>query len=80
MATRWYVVYMGRVPGVYEEWEDCHKQVNKFSGNIYKGYATREEAIAKWRNHLWKKNRMKILVGLMLLLTIITAVFYLILL
>ena len=79
MATRWYVVYMGRVPGVYEEWEDCHKQVNKFSGNIYKGYATREKAIAKWRNHLWKKNRMKILVGLMLLLTIITVVFYLIL-
>ena len=66
MATRWYVVYMGRVPGVYEEWEDCHKQVNKFSGNIYKGYATREEAIAKWRNHLWKKNRMKILVPLLL--------------
>ena len=72
-------MYMGRVPGVYEEWEDCHKQVNKFSGNIYKGYVTREEAIAKWRNHLWKKNRMKILVGLMLLLTIITVVFYLIL-
>ena len=79
MATRWYVVYMGRVPGVYEEWEDCHKQVNKFSGNIYKGHTTREEAIAKWRNHLWKKNQMKILVGLMLLLTIITVVFYLIL-
>ena len=73
------MVYMGRFLGVYEEWEDCHKQVNKFSGNIYKGYATREEAITNWRNHLWKKNRMKILVGLMLLLTIITAVFYLIL-
>ena len=54
--TKWYVVYKGWVPGVYDEWEDCKKQVNKFSGNNYKGYATREEAVAKWRNHLWKEN------------------------
>jgi hypothetical protein len=24
--TKWYVVYSGRVPGVYEEWEDCQAQ------------------------------------------------------
>ncbi|KAK1627406.1 hypothetical protein QYE76_001721 [Lolium multiflorum] len=41
-----YVVYKGRVPGVYEEWQDCLEQVHKFSGNSYKGYATREEAVA----------------------------------
>jgi viroplasmin and RNaseH domain-containing protein len=77
--TKWYVVYKGWVPGVYDEWEDCQKQVNKFSGNSYKGYATREEAVAKWRNHLWKENRMKILLVLLLLLTVITVVFCLIL-
>ena len=65
----WYVVYKGRVPGVYDEWADCQKQVNKFSGNNYKGYATREEAVAKWMDHS-KKNRMKILV----FLTVITVV------
>ena len=65
-----YVVYRGRVPGVYEEWVDCHQQVDKFSGNSYKGYATREEAVAKWRRHVWEKNRTKnrtkILVSLLL--------------
>ena len=77
--TKWYMVYKGWVPGVYDEWEDCQKQVNNFSGNNYKGYATREEAVAKWRNHLWKENRMKLLLVILLLLTIITVVFCLIL-
>ncbi|KAK1663060.1 hypothetical protein QYE76_051219 [Lolium multiflorum] len=61
-----YVVYKGRVPGVYEEWQDCLEQVHKFSGNNYKGYATREEAVAQWRRHVGKKNRLKFLVPLLL--------------
>ena len=78
----YYVVFEGRVPGVYEEWEDCKKQVHKFSGNCYKGYVTRQEAEAKWRNYQSKKNKnkMKTLVVLMLLLTIVATVLYLILL
>ena len=75
-----YVVFEGRVPGVYDEWEDCKQQVHKFSGNCYKGYATREEAVAKWRNHQSKKkNKMKTLVVLPLLLTIAAVVLYFIL-
>ncbi|KAK1609672.1 hypothetical protein QYE76_033345 [Lolium multiflorum] len=35
----YYVVYHGRVPGVYEDWEDCRRQVHRFSGNSYKGHA-----------------------------------------
>jgi hypothetical protein len=58
MAQKWYVVYVGRVPGVYEEWPDCHKQVNGFKGNSYKSYMTREVAEKKWRNHLRRNNRM----------------------
>lgn len=55
MAKKCYVVYIGRVPGVYEEWEDCQKQVDKFSGNSYQGYASREVAEEKWRRHGRKK-------------------------
>ncbi|KAK1698200.1 hypothetical protein QYE76_014897 [Lolium multiflorum] len=55
----YYVVFEGRVPGVYEEWEECKKQVHKFSGNCYKGYPTRHEAVAKWRAHQAKKSKMK---------------------
>ena len=75
----YYVVFEGRVPGVYEEWEDCKKQVHKFSGNCYKGYATRQEVVSKWRNHQSNKSKMKTFVVLPLLLTIVAAVLYFIL-
>ena len=59
---KWYVVYGGRVPGVYDEWDDCLKQVNKFKGNNYKSYKSKAEAEARYLNHLLaeeRKNRMK---------------------
>ncbi|KAK1607667.1 hypothetical protein QYE76_031340 [Lolium multiflorum] len=77
----YYVMFEGRVPGVYEEWEDCKKQVHKFSGNCYKGYPTRHEAVAKWRKHQSNKSKMKMktFLVLSLLLTIVAAVLYFIL-
>jgi ribonuclease HI len=52
MTTRWYVMFEGRVPGVYDKWDDCFKQVKKFkSNNNYKGFKTREEAEARYRNY-----------------------------
>ena len=77
--AKWYVVFKGRVPGVYDEWEDCLKQVTKFSGNYYKGYKTIAEAEARWMNHLLeeeriKKNRMKTFA---VLLTVIAVLLYL---
>ena len=38
-----YVVYKGKVPEVYEYWEDYRRQVHRFRSNSYKGYTTREE-------------------------------------
>ena len=40
-----YVVYKGKVPGVYDDWEECRGQIQRFSDNSYKGYTTsgREE-------------------------------------
>jgi len=75
----WYVVFEGRVPGVYEEWTDCKEQVHKFSGNCYKGYPTQQEAVAKWRKHQSNKSKMKTFIVLSLLLTIVGAVLYFIL-
>ncbi|KAK1677578.1 hypothetical protein QYE76_038426 [Lolium multiflorum] len=77
----YYVVFEGRVPGVYEEWEECKKQVHKFSGNCYKGYPTRHEAVAKWRKHQSNKSKMKMktFLVLSLLLTIVAVVLYFIL-
>ncbi|KAK1679533.1 hypothetical protein QYE76_040381 [Lolium multiflorum] len=79
VAMPTYVVYKGRVPGVYEEWQDCLEQVHKFSGNSYKGYATREEAVAQWRAHVGKKkNRLKFLVPLLLTATAVVLYFTLV--
>ncbi|KAK1654020.1 hypothetical protein QYE76_071825 [Lolium multiflorum] len=75
----YYLVFEGRVPGFYEEWEDCKKHVHNFSGNCYKGYTTRQEAVAKWWKQQSNKSKMKTFIVLPLLLTIVAAVLYFIL-
>ena len=52
-----YVVYVGRVPGVYDNWEHAHLQVNGFSGNMYKGCTTRADAEARYTLFLAKERR-----------------------
>ena len=47
-----YVVYKGKVPGVYDDWEECRRQVHRFSGNSYKGYTTRVEAESRYVRYL----------------------------
>ena len=80
----WYVVYKGKVPGVYDDWEECRRQVHWFSGNSYKGYNTRAEAEDRYTSYLagerreMRRNRMKTTFVVMML--IVTAVmFYMIL-
>ena len=58
----WYVVYKGWVLGVYDDWEDCRRQMHRFSGNSYKGYNTMAEAEARYTRYLAgvrTRNRMK---------------------
>ena len=52
-----YVVYKGEVPGVYDNWEECRRQVRHFSGNSYKGYTTRAEAEARYACYLAGERR-----------------------
>lgn len=44
MAKKYYAVRQGRIPGIYETWEDCKKQVIGFSSAQYKSFPTLEEA------------------------------------
>lgn len=46
---KWYVVWVGNNPGIYETWEDCKQQVENFPGARYKGFKSREEAIMALR-------------------------------
>lgn len=40
----YYAVGKGRVPGIYMTWSDCLKQVNHYSGAIYKKFDNLQEA------------------------------------
>ena len=44
MAQKYYVVWIGLNPGVYDSWEACKQQVEGWKGAVYKGFDTREEA------------------------------------
>lgn len=39
-----YVVYKGKIPGVYTTWPECEEQTNGFSGAEYQGYKNEFEA------------------------------------
>lgn len=42
---KYYVVWVGFKPGIYESWEACKKQVIGFEGAKYKSFTSREEAV-----------------------------------
>ena len=41
---KYYVVWQGLKPGIYESWEACKKQVTGFEGAKYKSFPSRQEA------------------------------------
>lgn len=48
--NKYYVVWKGRTPGVYDNWDACKKEVESFQGALYKGFpdqASAEAAFAK---------------------------------
>ena len=44
--TLFYAVKEGRIPGIYDTWEQCEKQVVGYSGAAYKKFFAKEEAEA----------------------------------
>jgi viroplasmin and RNaseH domain-containing protein len=47
---RWYVVFVGSIPGLYENWEDAKAAVEGYSGNKHSWFPSREDALAAY-NH-----------------------------
>ncbi|MDE6610966.1 MAG: ribonuclease H family protein, partial [Muribaculaceae bacterium] len=47
--NRYYVVWAGLEPGVYDSWQECQLQVTGFKGARYKSYPSRDEAVAAYR-------------------------------
>ncbi len=48
MAGKHYVVWKGRVPGIYSDWATAKAQIDQFDGARFKGFSTREEAEAAY--------------------------------
>ena len=47
-----YVVFKGRNPGVYDDWNDAKEQVECFEGAVYKGYTNTAEAAEAFRKSM----------------------------
>lgn len=46
MAVRkWYVVWEGFEPGVYESWEECRQRIEGYKSPRYKSFASHSEAL-----------------------------------
>ena len=45
MAKKFYAVKNGRKNGLYTSWDKCRQQVTGFSGAVYKGFDTEDEAL-----------------------------------
>jgi ribonuclease HI len=48
--NKFYVVWQGRKPGIYDGWEDCKRQVERFTGARYKGFPTIDIARAAFHD------------------------------
>lgn len=46
MASKFYVVWVGRETGIFTDWATCKKHIDGFTGARYKSFLTREEAEA----------------------------------
>lgn len=46
MKKKFYAVKVGKMVGVYENWEDCKEQVCGYPGAVYRGFKTLEEALS----------------------------------
>jgi len=51
---RFYVVWQGVTPGIYNSWAECKAQVHMFDKALYKSFNTREEAELAFRENPWK--------------------------
>lgn len=59
---KYYVVWVGRKPGIYTSWADCQKQTNQFEQAKFKSFQSKEEAEKAyregWQQH-WGKGTQK---------------------
>lgn len=62
-ASKYYVVWRGHQPGVYDSWLQCKAQIDGFQGAQYKAFPNKEQAEFAIKDSYWKfvspKNKVK---------------------
>lgn len=53
---KFYTVFKGRVPGVYDDWGDALEQIEGYQDASYRGYATASEASEAYRRFTAKED------------------------
>ena len=48
---KYYVVWEGYAPGIYDSWEECKQQIEGYSGAKYKSFTTKEAAVKAFRDN-----------------------------
>jgi ribonuclease HI len=56
---KWYVVWKGIEPGIYEFWVDCKRQIDGFEGALYKSFGSQNEATEAYRSEAWNYIKRK---------------------
>lgn len=54
---KFYVVFKGFNPGVYDNWEEVREQTEGFPGAMFKGFTTSEAATEAYRNYTGTEDR-----------------------
>jgi ribonuclease HI len=50
---KWYVVWKGVEPGIYDTWADCKRQIDNFASALYKSFESSEEAREAYHSSAW---------------------------
>ncbi len=62
---KFYVVWKGKQPGIFDNWEQCKKQINGFTGAQYKSFPTKQAALAAFdkspKDFIGKENFVSVL-------------------
>ncbi len=61
--NKFYVVWSGREPGIYDSWENCKEQIESFPGAKYKGFPSHEAAESAFRAGPDQKDNAEFLKG-----------------
>ncbi|KAG5544693.1 hypothetical protein RHGRI_017215 [Rhododendron griersonianum] len=57
----YYVVFIGKVPGIYDTWIACSEQVIRFPGAVFKKYRSLEEANNVWTSYVEAHSNVQVL-------------------